>query len=92
MAVAAFIVASVCLALLGSYRYVETSIRCVYMIPLTRPSLLRLAVAAKLAIAITFVEAHVATAAARGAALRVLSRRNTGKLSWRNTVSKSDVK
>lgn len=71
MAVAAFIVGSVCLALLGSYR---------------------LAVAVKLAIAITFVGVHVATAAARGAALRVLSHRNTGKLSWRNIVSKSDVK
>jgi hypothetical protein len=63
--------------------------RCIYiLVPLTRPPLLRLALAAMFAIAIAFVGAHVAIAAARGAASRVLSRRNAGKLSWRRTVSK----
>ena len=56
--------------------------------PLTRPPMLRLALAAIFAIAMAFVEAHVATAAARGLAVHVLSRRNTGKLSWRNTAFK----
>jgi hypothetical protein len=88
MAIAAFIRGSICAALVGSYRYVETLTRCIYVVPLTRPLLLRLAVAARFAIAIAFVGAHVATASARGAAARVLSRRNTGKLSWRSTVSK----
>jgi hypothetical protein len=59
--------------------------------PLTRPPVLRLALEAMLAIAIAFVEAHVATAAACGAAVHVLSRRNAGKLSRRRTVFKSDV-
>jgi hypothetical protein len=34
------------------------------------------------------VGVRVATALVRGAAARALSRRNTGKLSWRSTVSK----
>ena len=55
---------------------------------LTHPPLLRLALAAMFAIAIIFVGTHVAAASARGAALRVLSRRNTGKSSWRSSVSK----
>ena len=88
MAIAAFIVGSICVALVGSYRYVEMLTRCIYMVPLTRPPLLRLAIAAMFAIAMALVGAHVATAAARGAAVRVLSRRNAGKLSWRKTVSK----
>jgi hypothetical protein len=58
------------------------------MVPLTRLPLLRLALVAMFAIAIAFVGAHVATAAARGCAVRVLSRKNAGKLSWRRTVSK----
>ena len=88
MAVAAFTVGSICLALVGSYRYVETLTRCIYMVPLTRPPLHRLAVAAMFAIAMAFVGAHVVTVVAYGAALRVLSRRSAGKLSWRRTVFK----
>ncbi len=56
-----------------------------HIVPLTP---LRLALAAIFAIAMAFVEARVATAAARGAAIRVLKRRNVGKLSWRRIVSK----
>ena len=90
MAIAAFIVGSICLALLGSYRYVETLTRCIYMVPLTRP-LPRLAIAPTFAIAMAFVGKGVGTALVRGAAARALSRRNAGKLSWRSVVS-SDVK
>lgn len=35
----------------------------------------------------TFVDPRLAIASHRGAAARVLSRRNDGKLSWRRTVS-----
>ena len=62
--------------------------RCIYMVPLTRPPLLRLEIAAIFVIAMPSVGAHVAIAFIRGAAVRVLSRRNAGKLSWRRTVSK----
>jgi hypothetical protein len=88
MAIAALSVGSICLALLGSYRYVETLTRCIYTVPLTRLPLVRFPLGAILAIAMALVGAHVVTAAARGAAVLVLSRRNTGKLSWRRTVSK----
>lgn len=87
MAIAAFIVGSVYVAWVGSYRYVEMLTRCIYVVLLTRP-LLRLALAAMFAIATALMGAHVATAAARFGALRVLSRRNAGKSSWKSTVSK----
>jgi hypothetical protein len=60
---------------------------------LTCPPLLRLGLAEMFAIAIAFVGAHVATASPRVAAVRVLSRRNAGKLSWRRTAftKESDV-
>lgn len=48
----------------------------------------RLALVAMFAIAMAFVGAHLATAAARGAAVRVLSHRNTVRLSWKRTVFK----
>ena len=88
MAIAAFIVGSICLALVGSYRYVETLTRYIYMVPLTHTSLLRLAIAAMFAIVITFVGEGVATALVHGAAPRALSRRKAGKLRWRSSVSK----
>ena len=88
MAIAAFIVGSICLALVGSYRYVETLTRCIYMVSLTCTPLPRLAIAAIFAIAMAFVGEGVATALVRGAAPRALSRRNAGKLSWRSSVSK----
>jgi hypothetical protein len=92
MAIAAFIVGSICLALVGSYRYVETLTRCIYMVSLTCTPLPRLAIAAIFAIAMAFVGEGVATALVRGAAARALSRRNAGKLSWKSIVSKVDVK
>lgn len=88
MAIAAFIVGSVCLALLGSYRYVETLTR---WSSESNSPLLRLALAAMFAIAIVSKGALVVTALVRGVAVRVLSRRSTGKLSWRRTVSESKV-
>jgi Cys-rich protein (TIGR01571 family) len=38
MVIAAFIVGSICVALVGSCRYVETLTRCIYMVPLTHAS------------------------------------------------------
>ncbi len=58
--------------------------------PLTPPALPRLALVARFAIAMAFVEARWATAARCFAAVRVLSRRKAGKLSWRSTVSRDD--
>jgi hypothetical protein len=86
MAIAAFIVGSICVAWLGSYRYVETLRNECDMVLLTRPPLLRLVPAEIFAIAITLMGVHVATAAPRVAVVHVLSRRNAGKLSWRRAA------
>ena len=54
---------------------------------LLMPGRFRFLLAKKFASAMAFVGLRLAIALRRGAAVRVLSRRNAGKSSWRRTVS-----